>query len=160
MWYLFVFTQYSCYRDFFFLGPASRLHECHCHGWVRYIDTTKITVLMFVWYCLVFTPYSYYRDFFCSGPELRFCNCHRPTWVRYIDNTKIMVACISSLILSIDLRRYWYFIIFYFKLTNGAMDKWWMVKWYNGEIKIMIGRFFSHKYWICSFVLFSNTTFS
>ena len=81
-------------------------------------------------------------------------------WVRFIDNTKITVACMSLLILSIDLRRYWYFIMLYFKLTNGAMEKWWMVKWCNGEIKIRIGRFVSHKYWIYSFVLFSNTTFS
>ena len=68
VWYLFVFTQYSYYREFFCLGPASRLHERDCHRWVRYTDTTKITVLMFVWYCLVFIQYSYYRDFFCSGP--------------------------------------------------------------------------------------------
>ena len=34
-----------------------------------------------------------------------------------------------------------------------------MVKWCNGEIKISIGCIFSKKYWICSFVLFSNTIF-
>ena len=36
--------QYSYYRDFFCLGPASRLRDRHRHVWVRYIDTTKITV--------------------------------------------------------------------------------------------------------------------
>ena len=138
-------------------GPASCLREHHCHGWVHYIDTTKITVLIFVWYRLFFTPYSYYRDFFCLGLASRPHNRHRHVWVRYIDTKKITVACMSLLLLSIDIRRYWYFIIFYFKLTNGAMDKWWMVKWCNGEIKIRIGRFVSQKYWICSFVLFSNT---
>ena len=66
----------------------------------------------------------------------------------------------SSLLLSIDVRWLYYFIMFYFKLTNGAMVKWWMVKWCNDEIKIRIGHFVSHKYWICSFVFFSNTTFS
>ena len=52
----------------------------------------------------------------------------------------------SLLLLSIDLQQYFYFIMFNFKLTNGAMVKWWMVKWYNDEIKIRIGRFVSHKY--------------
>ena len=47
----------------------------------------------------------------------------------------------------------------YFQLTNGEMVKWWMVKCCNGEIKIKIGHLFSHKYQICPFVLFSNTTF-
>ena len=42
--------------------------------------------------------------------------------------------------------------MFYFKLTNGAMVKWW-----NGKIKIRIGRFFSHKHRIYSCVLFLNT---
>ena len=49
--------------------------------------------------------------------------------------------------------------MFYFKLTNGAVVKWCMVKCCNGEIKISIGHFFFHKYQICSFILFSNTTF-
>ena len=104
VWYIFVFNQYSYYRAFLCLGPASRLRERHCHGWVHYIDTTKITVFMLVWYRLVFTPYSYYRELFCSGPASRLCNWHLHVWVRFIDNTKITVACISSLILSIDLR--------------------------------------------------------
>ena len=94
----------------------------------------KNTVLKFVWYRLVFNPYSYYRDFFCLGPRLRFCNRHCHVWVCYIDNTKITVACISFLLLSTDLRQYWYFIMFYFKLTNGAMEKWWIVEWCNVEI--------------------------
>ena len=52
----------------------------------------------------------------------------------------------SLLILSMDLQRICYFIIFYFKLINGAMEKWWMVKWRDGEIKNRTGHFFSHKY--------------
>ena len=108
---------------------------------------------------LVFTPYIYYHEFFCLGPASRIFNSYCHLWVRYIDYTKITVACMSSLLLSYDLHRYWYFIMFNFKLTNGAMDKWWMNKWYNSEIKIRIGCFVYHKYWICSFVLFSDTTF-
>ena len=50
-------------------------------------------------------------------------------------------------------------IYYYLKLTNGSMNKWWMVIWCNGEIKNRTGHFFSHKYWICLFVLFLNTTF-
>ena len=119
----------------------------------------KIVVSMFVWYRSVFTQYSYYHDFFFLGPALRLRNCHRHGWLRYIDTTKITVWCMSLLLLSIDLRWFCYFIMFYFKLTNGAIFKLWMVKWCNGETKIRIGRFFSHKYLICSFILFSNTTF-
>ena len=66
----------------------------------------------------------------------------------------------SSLLLSIDLQQTCYFIVFYFKLTNGAIEKWWMVKWCNGEIKNGTGHLFSYKYWICLFVLFLKTTFS
>ena len=65
----------------------------------------------------------------------------------------------SLLLFSIDLRWFCYFIMFYFKLTNGAIVKLWMVKCCNGEIRIKIGRFVFDKYRIYSFVLFSNTTF-
>ena len=132
VWYRSVFTQFSYYWDFFCSEPASRLRDIHCHGWVRYIDTTIITVLRFVWFCSVFTQYSYYHDFFCSGPESRICNHHRPVWVRYIDTTKITFLCMSSLLLSIYIAQFYYFIMFYFKLTNGAMLKWWIVKLCNG----------------------------
>ena len=74
-----------------------------------------------------------------------------------IDTTKIAVSCMSSLLLSIDLRRFYYFIMFYFILTNGAMVKCCMVKWCNGEINNRTGNFFSHKYWICSFLKSPNT---
>ena len=50
--------------------------------------------------------------------------------------------------------------MFCLNLTNGAMEKWGMIKWCNGEIKNGTGHFFSHKYWICLFVLFLKTTFS
>ena len=111
-------------------------------------------VLWFVWYHSVFIQYSYYCDLFCLGPALCLRNLHCHVWVRYIDIKKTMVWCISLLLLSIDIRWLCYFILFYFKLTNGAMIKWWMVKWCNGEIKNRTGRFFSHKYRISSFVLF------
>ena len=115
--------------------------------------------LRFVWDSSAFIQYSYYRDFFCLGSASRLRNHHQHVWVRYIDNNKITVACMSSLLLYIDLRWLCYFILFYFKLTNGAMVKRWMVKCYNGEINIRIGHFVSHKYLICSFVLFLNTKF-
>ena len=108
-----------------------------------------------MWYCSVFTQYSYYSELFCSGTASRLCNCHYHGWVRYIDTTIIMVWCMPSLLLSIDIQWFCYFIMFYYKLNNVAM-----VKCCNGEIKIRIGRFFSHKYRICSFALFLNTTFS
>ena len=122
--------------------------------------TTKITVLIFVWYHLVFIQYSYYRDLFFSGPVLHLCNRHRRVGVRYTHTTKITVLSMSSLLLSIDIRQFYCFILFYFKLTNGSMDKWCMVKWCNVEKKVRNGRFVSQKYWICSFVLLSSTTFS
>ena len=83
---------------------------------------------MFVWYRSVFIQYSYYRDLFCSGPASCIRNWHFHVSVLYIDTTKITVACMSLLLFSIDLQRLCYFILFYFKLTNGAMVKLWMVK--------------------------------
>ena len=44
VWDCSFFTQYSYYCDFFCLRPALRLRDRHCHMWVRYIDTTKVTV--------------------------------------------------------------------------------------------------------------------
>ena len=117
-------------------------------------------VKRFLWDHSVFTQYSYYSELFCLEPASRLSNRHRHVWVRYINNTKNMVVCMSSMLLYIDLQRFCYFIMLYFKLNNGAMVKWWMVKWCIGEINNGTGRFFSHRYWICSFVLFSNTPFS
>ena len=159
VWDLLVFTQYSYFCDFFCLGPKLRLRYFHCHGWVRYILTTKITVFRFVWDCSVFTQSIHYCDFFCLGIRLCLCNHHCHGWVHYTYNTNIMVWCMSSLLLSIDLQSFCDFIMFYFKLTNGTMVKWWMKKWFNGEIKISIGRFVSRKYQICSFILFLNIKF-
>ena len=93
------------------------------------------------------------------GPALHLLHRHRHVWVRYIDTTKITVWCMSSLLLSIDLRWLCYFIMFYFKLTNGAIAKWWIVKWCNGEIKIRICPLVSNRYRICLFILFPNKTF-
>ena len=112
-----------------------------------------------MWDCSVFTQYSYYCDFFCLVPTLCFLNRHCHWWVSYINTTKNTVWCMSLLLLYIDIWWLCYFIILYVKLTNVAMIKWSMVKWCNGEIKIRIGCFVSHKYRICSFVLFPNTTF-
>ena len=107
---------------FFLSEPAPRLRDHHRHGWVHYIDTTKITVLMFVWYCLVFNQYSYYRDFFCSRPALRIRNRHHHVLVQYIDNTKFTVVCMSLLLLSIDLQQLCYYVLF----KND--------QWCNGEM--------------------------
>ena len=132
LWYLSVFNQYSYYCDLFCLGGSLHPRERHCHGLVHYIDTKTITVLIFLSYCLVFIQYIYYRDFFCLGPASHLRNCYRHLWVRYIDTTKIKVACMSSLLLSIDLLRYCYFVIFYLKLTNGAMVN---GEWWNGVME-------------------------
>ena len=119
----------------------------------------KNTVLRSMRYRFVCIQCGYYHDFVCLWPASRLRYQHRHMWVRFIHTNKITVACMSSLILSIDLQGHWYFIMLYFKVTNGAMEKWWMVKSCNGEINISIGCFDSHKYWICLFVLFSNRTF-
>ena len=97
--------------------------------------------------------------FLCLGSSLHLRNRHCHMWVRYIETTIITVCCLSLLLLSIDIQLLCYLIMFYFKLTNGKMLKWWMLKWYNCEVKIGISRFVSHKCLMCSFVLFSNTTF-
>ena len=113
-----------------------------------------------MWYCLVFNKYSYYCDFVRLWPALRLIYRHHHVWVRYVHTVKITVACMSSLLLSIDLRQICYLIMFYFKLTNVAIEKFCKAKWCNGEIKNGTSHLFSHKYWICLFVLFLNTTFS
>ena len=157
----FCFTEYIYYCNFFCSVPALRICERHRHGWVRYIDTKQIKVLRFLWdHLFFFTQYSYYRDFFCSGTALSLWIIYRHVWVRYIDTAKIAVLSLSLLLLSIDLLWFCYFIVFYFRLTNGAMVKWWIVKWCNGEIKIRGGSFLSQKYLICSFILFLNTKIS
>ena len=66
--------------------------------------------------------------------------------MRHIDTTKVTDACMSLLLLSNDLGKFCYFMMFYLKLTDGEMVKWWVVKWCNGEINIRIGIFVSHKY--------------
>ena len=116
-------------------------------------------MLISVWYSLSFIQYSYYCDFVCSWPASWLHNWHRHVRVCYIHTTKIKVACMSLLLLSIDLRQISYFIMFYFKLNNGAMEKCWVVKCCYGEIKNSTGHLFSHNDWICLFVSFSNTTF-
>ena len=116
-------------------SPSSRVSELYWYY--------KNRVLRFVWYCLVFIQYTYYCDLFCSWPSSRLRNQHCHVWVQFIHTTKITVACMSLLIFSIDLRRICYFID----------------QCYNGEINNRTGHLFSHKYWICSFVLFLNTTF-
>ena len=131
LWYRSVFAKFSYYCDIFCSEPASRLRERHRHGWVHYIDT-KNTVLRFVWDCLVFIQYIYYRELFCSGPASGLCNRHCHMWVCYIDTTKITVVCMSLLLLSIDIQRFCYFNMLYFKLTNVAMVKWLIVKCCNG----------------------------
>ena len=44
MWDCSFFTKNSYYRNLFCSGTASQLYDRHCHVWVRYINTTKITV--------------------------------------------------------------------------------------------------------------------
>ena len=100
-----------------------------------------------MWDCSVFTQYSYYRDLFCSVPEFYLCYHYRHGWVRYIDTTKTTVWYMSSLLLSIYIWLFCCFIMFYFKLTNGTIVKWWMLEWWNGEIKISIGRLLFSQIW-------------
>ena len=54
--------------------------------------------------------------------------------MRYIDTTRTTVACMSLMLLFNYLQRICYFIMFYFKLTNGTMVRCSMVKCCNGEI--------------------------
>ena len=41
-WFCSVFFLYSYYCELFCSEAAWRLCDCHCQGWVRYINTTKI----------------------------------------------------------------------------------------------------------------------
>ena len=112
-----------------------------------------------MWDYSVFTQCSYYCEWFCLESNLCLCGCRCYEWVRYVDTKQITAWCMSSLILSIYLQLFHYFIMFCFKLTNCEMVKLWVLKWCNGKIKMRIGLSFSQKYHICSFGLFSNTSF-
>ena len=76
MWDRSVFTQYSYYHDFFCLWPASRICDCHSHVWVRYINTTKITVwcMSLIWIHMTYFSVcticisEHYRDVFTYIP--------------------------------------------------------------------------------------------
>ena len=119
-------------------SPLSRVSALY-----RYYENT---VLRFVWYCFVCVKYGYYRDLIYSWPASRLCYRHRHVWVRSIHTKKITVAWMSSLLFSIDLWRICYFVLFYFKLINGAIEKWWMVICCNSEIKNRTDHFLSRKY--------------
>ena len=72
--------------------------------------------------------------------KLRFGVCHRCYCLLIYDDYVILLC-------------------FYLKPTNSTMLKLFIVKGGNGEIKKRIDRLVSHKYRICSFVLYSNTIF-
>ena len=104
--------------------PSSRVNALY---WYYKNYSFKVCVISFS-----FSQYSYYCDFLYMGPTLRLRHYHFQRWVRYIDTKKIMGWCMSLLIFSIDIQWFYYFIMFYLKLTNGEMVKWWMGEWCNG----------------------------
>ena len=60
VWDWSVFTQYSYYCDFLCSRPESRLCDRHRNIWVRYIDTTKITVWCMASILIHMTYFSVY----------------------------------------------------------------------------------------------------
>ena len=100
------------------------------------------TVLRFMWYRLDLLNTVIIVNLFVCGQHIVFvinivtCEC------AIFILRKITVACMSLLLSSIDLLWIYYLIMFYFKLTNDATEKWCMVKWCNGEIKNRTGHFF------------------
>ena len=152
VWNIFVFTQYIYYRDLFFRGQhrvfMNAIVTGECAILIPQKLQFKVCVRLFSFYSIQLLSWLIF-----FGARIASLYRHLHMWVRYNDTMKITVWCMSLLLLSIDLWWLYYFIMFYFKLTNGEMVKWWMVKWCNGEIKIRIGPSISHKYWICSFVV-------
>ena len=63
VWYQSDFIQYSYYRDFFCLGPASRLCDSHGLVWVCYFDTTKIMFWCMSLILIHMTYFSVYTIF-------------------------------------------------------------------------------------------------
>ena len=63
VWYCSVFTQYSYYCDLLCSGPSSRLCDHRCHVWVRYINTTEITVWCMPSILVHMTYFSFYTIF-------------------------------------------------------------------------------------------------
>ena len=92
MWYIFVFTQYSYYRDFFLRGGALFLRDCHCCGWVRYIDTTKITV-----WCMSSLLFSIDLRWLCYfiGFYFKLINVEMVKWCNVEINIRIVsfISC-------------------------------------------------------------------
>ena len=86
-----VFTQYSYYRDLFCLEPALRLRYCYCHGWVCYIDTTKIMV-----WCMSLLIFSIYLRWLCSFIMIYF-NLTNDAMVKWCNGKiKIGIGCFFS----------------------------------------------------------------
>ena len=124
VWYIFVFTQYIYYRYFFCSWPLSRHHVRHRHGWVRYIDTTKITVLRFVWDCLVLLNTVIIVNSFVWGQHRVFIilvvTCERAILILQKLLFGVCHWCYCLLIYDNCV------ILFYFILN------WPMVQWWNG----------------------------
>ena len=76
VWDRSVFNQYSYHRVLFCLGPELRLCDRHRHGWVCYINTTKIAVwcmssiLIHMTYFFVYTIFisEHHREIFSYSP--------------------------------------------------------------------------------------------
>ena len=77
VWYQSVFTQYSYYRDFFYLGPASHICDHHRHVWVCYFDTTKIMVWFMSSILIHMTYFSVYT--ICISEHYRAIFGYSPT---------------------------------------------------------------------------------
>ena len=124
VWYLFVFNQYSYYRDLFCLGLASCLRERHHHRRVCYIDTTKTTVLRVVWYWLFYIYTFIIVTYFVRGQHCVFVIS--------------IVMCECAILIPRKLRlrvcHCWYCLLIYDDsfIILCFILKWPMVQWWNG----------------------------
>ena len=82
MWYRSVFNKYSYCRDLFFFGTASRICDCHCHVWVSYFDTTKITVWCMSSMLIHMTYFSFYT--ICISEHYRVIVSYIPTPIQQV----------------------------------------------------------------------------
>ena len=110
-----------------------RLRDRHCYGWVHFIVTKKVRFwglrnTVFFVFNTVIIVISFVRGQNCIFViDIVTCECALfiliKVWLRVFHHCYCLLIYDKSVIS---------FLIFL--LTNGTMERWWMVIWCNGEI--------------------------
>ena len=100
VWDRSVFTQYRYYHDFLCSGPELCLCDCYRHVWVRYIDTTRITVWCMSSILIHMTYFSVHT--ICISKHYRAIVSYSPTSGQQVStilwNITITVWCLCEIV--------------------------------------------------------------